>query len=213
MKKFNRGFSVVRAIWVTTLLAFVVSMIPLTAIAAGDAFYPISGCRVMDSRKWIDPVDGVTPFTIPTTQAVGVYLNDSLGDIARQGGDASGCPAIPLTGVSAVTLTISAVSPLLPSNYSAIGYTTLVPFDDTGWTLAGLTPNDTNPLYTYDGPGVFAQAANMLFDKSTALISNTTTVANCDGCAWGVLLYTSAESHYIIDVVGYYSPIPDPPAP
>jgi len=170
----------------------------------GNPFHAISGCRIMDTRRWNN---GATSFTIPAGHAVTVMFSNVFEDIAAQGGDPFGCPDIP-DNAAAFVVTLSAVAPGFPvSSFGEVGFATLIPYDEgfvfSNWTLSPTATPVENQLFTYNTPP-FAQAANLTFDIATDLIANTTTVQACESCTWHGMLFTSAEGHYVIDVVGYF---------
>ena len=170
----------------------------------GKYFHAISGCRIMDTRKWNN---GSESFSIPERHAVTVMFSNVFDDLAGQGGDPSGCPDIP-DDAAAFAVTLSVVAPGFPAfPFGTLGFATLIPYDEalivSDWTLSPTeTPGD-NQLFTCNTPP-FAQSASLTFDNATSLIANTTTVQACESCAWHGMLFTSSEGHYIIDVVGYF---------
>ena len=71
---------------------------------------------------------------------------------------------------------------------------------DHGATPAG------NLIYSYSTPP-FRESATVLWDSNTGMIANTTIVRACEGCSYHAKLYTSAVSHFVVDVVGIFTEI------
>ena len=168
--------------------------------AQGLEYTAIDGCRVLDTRKW----NGTTSSTIPGGRAVEFHLSNEFGTIANQGGDSAGCPPIP-DDAAAFAVTISPVAPAFPGSYPGVGFATLLPWDFGTWGITGATPAG-NLIYSYSTPP-FRESATVLWDSNTGMIANTTIVRACEGCSYHAKLYTSAVSHFVVDVVGIFTEI------
>ena len=150
-------------------------------------------------------------YQIPFNTAVTVATQDSLGDIANQGGNACGAD-LPYVGgpdnfdPAAYVITVSAFTTVVDP-FGTFAFATLVPYAETGWTDVGDIPGSdaANSLFEYDNPPFGAAAvATITWSEATQLISNTTTVQNCQGCAWNLFLFAGATSNFTVDVLGYY---------
>lgn len=134
--------------------------------ASGDAlFMPLVPCRIMDTRKIDNPF---AAGSVRTVWPIG-------GNFTYQGGNPTGC-GVPWTGVVAVILNVTVVSP------SSAGYATVFPIG------AGL-PTAASVNYS-TGEIVNNQAMVPLVHNGEV---NTS-----------FFLYSYAATHIVVDVVGYF---------
>ena len=150
-----------------------------------------SPCRILDTRDYQD-----VSRPIESGFAREVYdLN-----IADQGGDAT-CSGS-LSQGSALVLGLTAVSPGFPGKFTAKGFGTL--FNGSamasGWKTAPSLPTG-HRQYTYNTPP-YNKTATVVWDEDTKLITTMAIVAR-NSAAPKVVLYSSGQAHYTIDVMGY----------
>lgn len=152
-------------------------------------------CRILDTRNYsagADPIQG------------GIAREVWSYDIDGQGGD-NGC-AEPLIGKAALVVSLTAVAPDFPSGtFPTVGYGTLlagmemVPPD---WQEIPPTPGNYKQ-FSYNTPP-FNKAASVSWDTGTTL-NTTLAVVNTDPINFpNAVLYTSGQSHYVMDAVGYF---------
>jgi hypothetical protein len=152
-------------------------------------------CRILDTRYYTlgsNPIAG------------GVAREVWSFDTANQGGNEV-CSA-PLLGKAAMVVSLSAVAPDFPfGTFPYTGFGTLL-------NGAKMVAPDWQPIadaaggylqYMYDEPP-FNDAASISWDTGTTLTS-TLAVVNMTPLTFpNVVLYTSGDSHYVMDAVGYF---------
>ena len=203
MTKFRPSF---HSFWIlaATLMA---SPLAWAAPVGPLNFYSIDGCRVLDTRIYGQIASNAEP--VPGGQALSVDISNAFpGQVQSQGGSTTGCPDIP-ANPAAVVVAIGAISPGFPvTGFPSPGFATLVPFDGSQWTNTGNAPPGANNAYFTFNSQSFSQTASVLYEQDTGIILNTTTVrvAPTAPTTWHALLYTAAQAHFTLDIVGYYAP-------
>lgn len=149
-------------------------------------------CRILDTRNY-------SGLGIPIEPGVAREVFDR--DIAGQGGNAT-CAA-ELAGKSALVVSLSAISPVFPENFTSYSYGTLLNGDEieTGWTTATSLPGGYHQ-YTYNTPP-YNKAVSVLWDLGTTIINNLVVVPRQESDP-NIVLYSRNLAHYTIDVVGYF---------
>ena len=149
-------------------------------------------CRILDTRNY----SGVG---IPIESGVAREVFDR--DIAGQGGNAT-CAA-DLAGKLALVVSLSAISPEFPENFSSYSYGTLLNGDEieTGWSATTSLPGGYHQ-YTYNTPP-YNKSVSVLWDLDTTIITNLAVVPRQESDP-NIVLYSRNLAHYTIDVVGYY---------
>lgn len=156
-------------------------------------------CRILDTRKY-DPSDS-------TSQPIGAGVAREVFDysIGGQGGDATCGNAIPDDN-QALVVALSAISPTFPDKFPSLGFATLLNGSEitSAWTQIGNVPGvtDTYYQYTYNTPP-FNKAATIVWDSDTRLITTLAAVSRRTPTP-DIVLYSSGQAHYTIDVVGYF---------
>jgi hypothetical protein len=150
-------------------------------------------CRVLDTRNYT--TGGSTPIGAGVAREVWDW------NISGQGGDAV-CAA-PLIGKSALVLALTAISPTFPSNFPTISYATLLNGSEmgSGWSSIAALPT-VHWQYTYNTPP-YNDAVSVVWDKNAAF-SQTLAVVTRQSSNPEVVLYSNAQAHFAMDVVGYY---------
>lgn len=153
-----------------------------------------SPCRLLDTRAYASGSLAI---------GAGVAREVSLNAIAEQGGD-SACFST-LEGAETLVVTLSAVSPSLPAPFPSVAFAALLSGAEmnAGWNLEGTTVEGLRE-YRYDRPP-FNAAVSVAWDRQTQLIATLALVPPHETTPH-IALYSHAEAHYTIDIIGYFSP-------